>query len=357
VSDFKMNFCSDNVTGVAPEIMAALVEANRGAAWPYGNDDWTRRVEARLCDIFERKVRAFPVLTGTAANALALATMAPPYGAILAHENAHVMVDECGAPEFYSGGAKMISVGGAHGKMTPELVAAAIEHFRSTDPHQAPLAAISLTNTTESGTVYHPEEVRAIAELARAEKMRVHMDGARFANAVAALGVAPKAVTWEAGVDALSFGATKAGCMAAECVVFFDETLADSFEYRRMRAGHLASKMRFVSAQLNAFLADGLWLKLAGHANAMAQRLAQGLTRIPGTRLIHPVEASEIFVVLPAPVIAGLRAAGAEFYDWKMTFLGGAEPNLIRLVTAWDTDAAKVERFLKVAAEVAAKAA
>lgn len=346
-----MNFCSDNVTGVAPEIMQALAEANRGTAAAYGNDDWTRQIEGRLADIFERKLRAFPVATGTAANSLALATMCPPYGAIFAHEAAHVMVDECGAPEFYSGGAKMFAIGGAHGKMSPELVAAAIEKFRSTDPHQAPLAAISLTNATESGTVYRPEEVKAIAEIARAEGMRLHMDGARFANAVASLGLPPKAVTWEAGIDALSFGATKAGCMAAEMVVFFDAALAQSFEYRRMRAGHLVSKMRFISAQLNAFLADGLWLNLARHANAMAQRLSEGLQRIPGARLIHPVEANELFVVLPPAVIAGLRAAGAEFYDWI------GEPHLIRLVTAWDTDAAKVERFLKVAAEVAAKAA
>ena len=346
-----MNFCSDNVTGVAPEIMAALAAANHGTAAAYGNDDWTRKVEARLCGIFERKVRAFPVATGTASNSLALATMAPPYGAILAHEAAHVMVDECGAPEFYSGGAKLVPVAGDHGKMSADGVAAAIARWRSTDPHQVPLAAISLTNATESGTVYRPDEVRAIAELARAEKMRVHMDGARFANAVASLGVPPKAVTWEAGVDALSFGATKAGCMAAECVVFFDEKLADSFEYRRMRAGHLVSKMRFVSAQLNAFFADGLWLKMARHANSMAQRLAQGLGRIPGARLRDPVEANELFVVLPPAVIAGLRAAGGDFYDWT------GEPNLIRLVTAWDTDAAKVEKFLKVATEVAAKAA
>jgi threonine aldolase len=346
-----MNFCSDNVTGVAPEIMEALAAANHGAAWPYGNDDWTRLVEVQLCDIFERKVRAFPVATGTASNSLALATMAPPYGAILAHDAAHVMVDECGAPEFYSGGAKLIPVAGEHGKMNAEGVAAAITRWRSTDPHQVPLAAISLTNATESGTVYRPDEVKAIADLARAEKMRVHMDGARFANAVASLGVPAKAVTWEAGVDALSFGATKAGCMAAECVVFFDEKLADSFEYRRMRAGHLVSKMRFVSAQLNAFFADGLWLKMARHANSMAQRLAQGLGRIPGARLRDPVEANELFVVLPPAVIAGPRAAGGDFYDWT------GEPNLIRLVTAWDTDAAKVEKFLKVATEVAAKAA
>jgi threonine aldolase len=346
-----MNFCSDNVTGVAPEIMAALAAANHGAAGAYGNDDWTRKVEVQLSEVFERKVRAFPVATGTASNSLALATMAPPYGAILAHEAAHVMVDECGAPEFYSGGAKLIPVAGPNGKMSAEGVAAAITRWRSTDPHQVPLAAISLTNATESGTVYRPDEVRAIAELARAEKMRVHMDGARFANAVASLGVPAKAVTWEAGVDALSFGATKAGCMAAECVVFFDEKLADSFEYRRMRAGHLVSKMRFVSAQLNAFFADGLWLKMARHANSMAQRLAQGLGRIPGVRFTSPVEANELFVVLPPAVIAGLRAAGAEFYDWT------GEPNLIRLVTAWDTDAAKVEQFLKVASEVAAKAA
>lgn len=346
-----MNFCSDNVTGVAPEIMQALAEANHSTAWPYGNDDWTRRVEAQLAEIFERKVTAFPVATGTGSNSLALATMAPPYSAVLAHEAAHVMVDECGAPEFYTGGAKLIPVAGAHGKMSAEGVAAALAKWRSTDPHQVPLAAISLTNATESGTVYRPDEVKAIADLARAEGLRVHMDGARFANAMAFLGVPAKAVTWQAGVDALSFGATKGGAMAAECVVFFDDTLAQSFAYRRMRGGHLVSKMRFVSAQLNAFFADGLWLKLARHANAMAQRLAQGLTRIPGARLVHPVEANELFVVLPPAVIAGLREAGAEFYDWA------GEPNLIRLVTAWETEPAKVERFLKIAQEVAAKAA
>lgn len=346
-----MNFCSDNATGVAPEIMRALAEANQGTAWPYGNDDWTRRIESQLAEIFERKLRAFPVATGTAANALALATMCPPYGAVFAHAAAHVMVDECGAPEFYSGGAKLIPVAGAHGKLTADNVAAAIDENRSTDPHQVPLAAISLTNATESGTVYRPDEVRAIAEIAKREGLRVHMDGARFANAMAFLGLPAKAVTWEAGVDVLSFGASKGGAMGAEMVVFFDERLAESFAYRRMRAGHLVSKMRFVSAQLNAFLADGLWLKLARHANSMAQRLAQGLTRIPGARVIHPVEANEIFARLPLPVITGLREAGAEFYDWS------GEPDLIRLVTAWDTDPAKVERFLKVAGEVAAQAA
>jgi threonine aldolase len=346
-----MNFCSDNVTGVAPEIMQALAEANHGTAAAYGNDDWTKKIEGRLADIFERRVRAFPVATGTAANSLALATMCPPYGAIFAHEAAHVMVDECGAPEFYSGGAKLIPIAGQHGKLTLEGVAAAIARNRSTDPHQVPLAAISLTNATESGTVYRPDEVRAIAGIAKAEGLRVHMDGARFANAMAFLGVPAKAVTWEAGVDALSFGATKGGAMAAEMVVFFDDTLAESFAYRRMRAGHLVSKMRFVSAQLDAFLGDGIWLKLARHANAMAQRLAQGLGRIPGARLIHPVEANELFVVLPTAVIAGLREAGAVFYDWA------GEPNLVRLVTAWETEPAKVEQFLKVAGDVAAKAA
>ena len=346
-----MNFCSDNVTGVAPEIMQALAEANHGTAWPYGNDDWTRRIEGQLAEIFERKVRAFPLATGTATNSLALACMCPPYAAVLAHEAAHVMVDECAAPEFYTGGAKLIPVAGPNGKMTEAGVAAALAKWRSTDPHQVPLAAISLTNATESGTVYRPDEVAAIARLAKAAGLRVHMDGARFANAMAFLGVPAKAVTWEAGIDALSFGATKGGAMAAECVVFFDDKLAESFAYRRMRGGHLVSKMRFVSAQLNAFFADGLWLKLARHANAMAQRLAQGLSRIPGARLIHPVEANELFVVLPPAVIAGLREAGAEFYDWA------GEPNLIRLVTAWETEPAKVERFLKIAQEVAAKAA
>lgn len=349
-----MNFCSDNAVGAAPEIMSALADANRGFSMPYGADDWTKRVERRLADIFEHPVRAFPVATGTAANALSLATVTPPYGSIYAHEESHVMADECGAPEMFSGGAKMRPLPGAHGKLTAETLDRALEKGRSGDVHQVVPAAISLTQATEAGTVYQPAELQAIAEVARRHKVRLHMDGARFANAMAFLGVPARQVTWEAGIDILSFGATKGGAMAAEAVVFFDPSLAESFQYRRMRGGHLVSKMRFVSAQLDAYLTDGLWLKLARQANAMAQRLAQGLNatlpRLPGGRLLHPVEANELFVQLPASAIAALRQAGFDFYDWP-----GEESAAIRLVTAFNTQAAHVELLLKTVSELAGR--
>ncbi|MGH6892224.1 MAG: threonine aldolase family protein [Dongiaceae bacterium] len=351
-----MNFCSDNAVGVAPEIMTALAEANRGASLPYGADDWTRRVERRLADMFEHPVRAFPVATGTAANALALSVLTPPYGAIFCHEESHVMLDECGAPELLSGGARLKPLSGANGKLTAETLTRALAQGRAGDIHHVQPAAISLTQATEAGTVYRPAELQAIAEVARRHQVRLHMDGARFGNAMAFLGVPARQVTWEAGIDVLSFGATKGGAMAAEVVVFFDPVLADGFEFRRKRAGHLVSKMRFVSAQLETYLADGLWLKLARHANAMAQRLAQGLTaalkNLPGGRLLHPVEANELFVQLPLGTIAGLRQAGFDFYEWP-----GEETGIIRLVTAFNTQAAHVELFLKTAGELSIRAA
>lgn len=379
-----MNFISDNAVGVAPEIMAALAEANHGPSMPYGNDDWTRRVERKLADIFEREVRAFPVATGTGANALSLATLAPPYGSIYAHEEAHVMVDECGAPELFSGGAKLRPLPGVHGKLTADTLDRALTQGQSNDVHQVIPAAISLTQATEAGTVYQPAELQAIGEVARRHKVRLHMDGARFANAMAFLGVPARQVTWEAGIDVLSFGATKGGAMAAEAVVFFDPALAESFAYRRMRGGHLVSKMRFVSAQLEAYLTDGLWLKLARHANAMAQRLAQGLAAIPGVRLLHQVDANELFVEMPQSMIAGLRQAGFTFYDWQMYPLDASpiiaqmpqpvvaglrqaglelqhwkqemKPS-IRLVTAFNTEAGSVELLLRTARDLASRAA
>ncbi len=357
-----MNFLSDNAIGVAPEIMEALAEANRGPSMPYGADDWTRRVERRFSEIFEREVRVFPVATGTAANALSLASLTPPYGSIYAHEESHVMADECGAPEMFTGGAKLRPLPGAHCKLTAETLDRALRQGQSNDVHQVIPAAVSLTQATEAGTVYQPAELQAIAEVARRHKVRLHMDGARFANAMAFLGVPARQVTWEAGIDVLSFGASKGGCMAAEAVVFFDPALAENFGYRRMRAGHLVSKMRFISAQLEAYLADGLWLKLARHANAMAQRLALGLAAIgegrhpsagPGVRVLHPVEINEVFVQMPQPMIAGLRQAGFAFYDWP------APPEeagpAIRLVTAFNTEAADVELFLKAARQLSAR--
>jgi len=343
-----MNFCSDNVAGMAPEILAALARANDGAASSYGADPFTAKVEAKLSEVFERRVWAFPVVTGTAANALALSVMTPPYGAVYCHPEAHVIVDECGAPEFYTGGAKLVPIPGEHGKLAAADVAEVLANGRAGDVHHVQPAAISLTQATECGTAYRADEVAAIGEIARRHKVRLHMDGARFANALRHMNASPAEITWKAGVEALSFGATKNGAMAAEAVVFFDEELAASFAFRRKRAGHLISKMRFVSAQLDAYLEGDLWLRLAQHANDQASALVNGLKTLAGVELLHPVEANEIFIRLPLPVVAGLRAAGFDFYDWP-----GAAPGTIRLVTSFATRAEDVAKFVATAKSLA----
>jgi len=267
-----MNFRSDNVTGVAPEILAALAAANAGSAAAYGEDAVTKRLAQRFAALFEHAVEVFPVATGTAANALALATLVPSWGVIYCHEAAHIQVDECGAPEFFAGGAKLLPLAGDDAKLRPEVVERAIGGQGVV--HHAQPAAISISEATEAGTLYRPEEIAALGALARRHGLALHMDGARFANAVAALGCSPAELSWRAGVDALSFGATKNGALAAEAVIFFDPAKVKGFAYRRKRGGHLLSKMRFLSAQLEAYLADDLWLANARHANAMAARLA-----------------------------------------------------------------------------------
>ena len=341
-----MNFCSDNASGAAPEILRALEAANDGWAMPYGNDDLTRRLQARVEEIFETEAAVLLVATGTAANVLCLSVMTPPFGAIYCHRESHINVDECGAPEFYSGGAKLVALPGDHCKITPAILEAAI--VDAGDVHSVQPAAVSLTNASEAGTVYTPEETRAIAELAKAHGLGLHLDGARFANALVALGCSPAEATWKAGVDALSLGATKNGVMAGELVVVFDPGRAEELGYRRKRGGHLFSKMRFLSAQLEAYLADDLWLRNARHANAMATALAEGLAELPGVELNHPVEANEVFVRLPEPMIEGLFARGFQFYRW-----GPETDREARLVTAFNTDPAHVEAFLSAARELA----
>jgi len=340
-----MNFMSDNVVGAAPEIMAALAEANLEALPSYGGDPITARVEQSLGELFETDVAVFPVATGTAANALALSVMTPPYGSVYCHAESHINTDECGAPELFTGGAKLVTLNGPHAKLDASTLAGALENSHIGFVHAVQPAALSLTQATEAGTVYTPDEVQALTDVARHFGLKVHMDGARFANAIAHLGCAPADVTWRAGVDVLAFGATKNGALAAEAVVFFDKTLAESFGFRRKRGGHLLSKMRFLSAQLDAYLQDGLWLRLATHANAQAQRLARGLAAVPGARLRDPVEANEVFVTLPEPVIAGLEARGFRFYRWEGT--------LIRLVTAWNTAPAAIDALTAAAQELA----
>ena len=337
-----MDFSSDNVTGAAPQVLAALTAANEGPAAAYGADPWTARVETALAALFETEVAAFPVATGTAANALALSTMAPPYGTIYCHPESHVMLSECGAPEFFSGGAKLVPVDGADGKFAAADLATRIERALREGVHHTQAAAVSITQATEAGTVYTPKEVAAIAAVARAHGMGLHMDGARFANAVVAHGGSPADLTWRVGVDALSFGATKNGALAAEAVVFFAPARAASFPFRRKRAGHLLSKMRFVSAQLEAYLADDLWRRNAAHANALATRLAVGLAAVPGLRLCHPVETNHVIVEAPAAVVDGLAADGFGFLTW------GADTT-IRLVTAFDTRPEDVDALIAAA--------
>jgi threonine aldolase len=339
------------VTGASSEILAAVSASNAGAVPSYGADKLTQRVETRLKEIFETDLAAYPVATGTAANALALSLLSPSWGAIYAHQEAHVVVDECGGPEFFTGGAKLVDLPGEHGKVTAKQLAEVIARSGQGNVHQAQAAAISLTQSTESGTAYRAEEVAAISEVAKRYRLGLHMDGARFSNALVFLGAKPADITWRAGVDILSFGATKNGALAAEVVVIFDRKRAQEFEFRRKRAGHLFSKMRFLSAQLDAYLQNDLWLKNARHANAMAKRLSDGLSAIAGVKLAHAVEANEVFVDLPETAIRGLLAEGFQFYRWL-----GEDKTLLRLVTAYDTKEADVTAFIASAKRHAAKA-
>ena len=341
-----MNFASDNIAGAAPEIMAALLRANEGSAVSYGGDEITARLKTRFSTFFERDVDVYPLVTGTAANALALAAIAPPYGAVLCHELSHIHLDECGAPEMFSGGTKLLALGGADAKLDPAAVQAVLDAYPAGVVHHVQPAALSLTQSTELGTVYSLAEIGRLSELARARGLKLHMDGARFANALVHLGVTPAEATWKAGIDIMSFGATKNGALAAEAVVVFDPEIARDLSFRRKRAGHLLSKMRFVSAQLEAYLDEGLWRRLATHANAMTARLAEGLAAAGIALSVHP-QANEVFPRLPAATIARLREAGAIFHPWPMAG-DSKDARTVRLVTSFQTTEEEISRFLAV---------
>lgn len=342
-----MNFASDNTAPASPEILAALSAANAGFLPSYGNDPITERMRARMNDLFGREVLTYPVATGTAANALALATLVRPYGGVICHDEAHIATDECGAPEFYMGGAKLITVPAHDGKLTPGQIDAIMARARDAGVHGTLPEAVSITQATEWGTAYSPDEIAAIGACCRAHGLFLHMDGARFANALVHFGCAPSELTWQSGVHALSFGATKNGALAAEAVVFFDTQAAAGFERRRKRAGQLWSKLRYLSAQLDAYLDDDLWLRNARHANAQAAALAAGLAAVPAVRVVQPVQANEVFAAMPAPLIAAMRAAGAHFYDWIA--LPGEPAPIVRFVTSYATDAADVAALLALA--------
>ncbi|PQA88363.1 threonine aldolase family protein [Hyphococcus luteus] len=340
-----MSFASDNWAGAAPEILEAIARANHGAAPGYGGDALTKKVETRFAEIFEKDCKVYFVATGGAANGLALSVMTPPYGMVLCHEESHVQMDECAGPEFFTGGAKLLPIVGADGKLTADAVRETIKGFPYRPPHGAPISALSITQGTECGTCYSVDELSAVCAAAHEAGLSVHMDGARFANAVAASGKSPADLTWKAGVDVLCFGGTKNGCIAAEAVVFFNPDKAKDFEFMRKRAGHLWSKMRFISAQFDAYLEDGLWLKLAAHANKMAQRLAAGLKEA-GAEFLYPVGINELFVVLPEGAAPKLNEAGYLFYPW-VTPGDPANGRAHRLICSFRTSEEEVDGFVE----------
>ena len=345
-----MNFASDNTAGIAAPILEAIGKANTGYALGYGNDDWTERVEQRFAVLFEREVAVFLVPTGTAANALALAHLAPPWGAVLCHVESHVAVDECGAPEFFGSGLKLVGLAGEGSKIAPGTLRAALEDGAWGGPHHVTPSVLTLSQATECGTIYRVAEIRELTAIARKHNVAVHMDGARLGNALARMNVSPAEATWKAGVDALSFGATKGGAMGAEAVIFFDPQRGANMQDRRKRGGALASKHRFIAAQLEAFLQDDLWLKLGRHANAMADALSAGLTAA-ACQPVWPVEANEVFAPISAALDRKLKAAGATYYPWKSQSLPrglsvAADQTLMRFVTSFQTTPDDVDRFL-----------
>jgi threonine aldolase len=347
-----MWFTSDNASAAAPEVLAAVSRANAGYASSYGADALTGRVTARLRDIFEAPEAAVHlVATGTAANALSLACLCPPWATVYCHREAHVAEDECGAPEFYTGGAKLTLLDGADGRIAAATLERALTAAARVGVHNVQKGALSLTNATEAGTVYPVEAVAELAGIAHAHGIPVHMDGARFANALVSLGCSPAELTWKAGVDVLSFGGTKNGCFGVEAVILFDPARAWELELRRKRGGHLFSKHRFLAAQMDGYLEDDLWLDLAARANARAAALSRGIAASPGARLLHPTEANAVFAVWPRAAHRAARAAGAAYHFWpgEPSLDGPAdEPLAARLVCSWSTRAEEVEGLLGI---------
>jgi threonine aldolase len=331
------HFASDNYAGICPEAFAAMVEANQGHEISYGDDSWTEKASNLIREVFETDCDVFFVFNGTSANSLSLASLCQSYHSILCHEIAHVEGSECGAPEFFANGTKVLLLDGANGKIDPKSIERAVN--KRTDIHYPKPRALSLTQATEVGTVYTLEELRALADVAKHFQLRIQMDGARFANAMISLGQTPKEVTWKAGVDVLCFGGTKNGLGVGEAVVFFNKDLAREFDYRCKQGGQLASKMRFLSAPWVGLLKDGAWLRHAKHANAMAQRLEAAISGIPKVTVSFPVQSNGVFARIPEHVVDGLHQLGWKFY----THIGGWEES--RLMCSWDTTPDDVDSF------------
>lgn len=344
MSSTSRQFASDNYAGICPEAWDEMQSANSGHVKAYGDDSATQQVSDLLREMFEIDCEVFFTFNGTAANSLALASLCRSYHSVIAHQLAHIETDECGGPEFFSNGTKVLVVPGENGKVLPREVQRMVE--RRTDVHYPKPKVLSITQSTECGTVYRPEELDAICEVARRCKLNVHMDGARFANAVASLGLAPKEVTWKVGVDVLCFGGTKNGLAVGDCVIFFRKEQAEEFEYRCKQAGQLASKMRFLSAPWLGLLRDDVWLKNAKHANEMAQLLSSQLAKIDGVKIMFPVEANAVFASFPEQMEKGLRAKGWTFYN----FIGAGGS---RLMCSWDTGVEEIDQFVADCNELA----
>src|ERR1022692_218359 len=334
----RRQFASDNYAGICPEAFAAMAEANQGHEVSYGDDTWTAKASNLIRDVFETDCEVFFVFNGTSANSLSLASLCQSYHSILCHERAHVETAECGAPEFFANGSKLLLLQGADGKIDPAEIERAVS--RRTDIHYPKPRALSLTQVTEAGTLYTPAEIKTLADTAKKRGLRVQMDGARFATAVATLGVAPADITWRAGVDVLCFGGTKNGIGVGEAVVFFDRELACDFDYRCKQGGQLASQMRFLSAPWLGMLQDGAWLRHARHANEMATLLETALRKIPGVSVSHPVQSNAVFARITKPVEEKLRRRG-----WKLK-TNGVVPGDSRLMCSWDTTPGDVDEFV-----------
>jgi len=356
-----MNFASDNIVGASAPVLQALMQANGGAMAAYGADEITKRVKVRFAEVFEHEVSVFFVATGTAANALALSSMVPPYGLCICHKEAHVIDDECGAPEFFMHGAKLAGLPGIGAKLKAEEVASYLGGL-STSVKQMPPKGLTISQVTECGTVYSLEEIAALSAVCRQHGLSFHMDGARFANALVSLGCTPAEMTWKSGVDILSFGATKNGCLMAEAIVVFRKDLAEALDYRCKRAGQVVSKGRLISAQFEGYLANDHWYANARRANRLAKMLSDGLAQLPGVRLGWPTEANEVFPIIPDTLDKALKAAGVVYHPWQVSSLPDGErvgtgEALIRLVVSFATEEEDVQKVLEIARSALARRA
>jgi threonine aldolase len=335
----RVKFASDNVAGACPEVLEALLKANEGDSAPYGNDDYSKSLQKKFSEIFEKEVIVYPIASGTAANALALATMTPVFGNIYCHKLAHINTDECGAPEFYTGGAKLIPLVGVDGKIVPGELEQNISGVGIV--HHTQPSSVSITQVCETGEVYELDEIKEITKVAHNHNLNMHMDGARFANALVSLNCTPAEMTWKSGIDVLSFGATKNGCIAAEAIIFFKPELVGNLSFLMKRAGHLLSKMRFVSAQLEAYISNNVWLDNAKNANEMGKKLSEGLIKHNSIKLAYPTQANEVFAKFPREVIEHLNSEGYKMNEDEL------DGQAARLVAAWNTKISDVESFLE----------